>query len=493
MGVSHATTDIAGTRSFAARQGTETLGDRFAGDGAARARILSAETQVAAGAGAGGNAPPVIDVPDFESRIGVWTRLTDIMSIADADGDAITHLALYDATGGDNWWADGGVVDAAVTYVTAYLPGIWFRGDPEASAQPLWVKAFDGTEWGEWESFTLTTLPDNVAPELSIADQEVADGTWTRLSDVLSIADADGDAITHYQLWDDTGGDNWWADGGIVSADTGYVTRSLSGIWFNGDAGTATQSLRVRAYDGTDWSAWESFALTVHDDNRPPDLIVSDTVLRVGDVIALGDVVSVSDAEGDPITRVALYDATGADNWLVDGSAISARQTYLTSSIGSVSLRADASQSVQTLWLRVHDGTDWSDWERFTLTTHAAGPNAAPAAAMPDVTVWGTGGAGYVTLNALIDLTDPDGDAITAIRLRDATGLHNIRVDGVGYVDARAGYTIWDPDTLVWIDGDLMVDPGAAPGMQTIDVQAFDGTDWGAWSSFIVTSLAGGA
>ena len=103
----------------------------------------------------------------------------------------------------------------------------------------------------------------NSAPVASVADQTIGldEYAWKRLDSELSVSDADGDAITQYEIYDSAGGDNWWADGGVVDAATGYTTSNLSDIWFKRDDVASTQTLWVRAHDGEDWSNWDSFDL----------------------------------------------------------------------------------------------------------------------------------------------------------------------------------------------------------------------------------------
>ena len=465
--------DIASTRSFAARLGTETMGDR----------IMAGGTSYSTS----GNTPPEVQIDDQTAAPSVWTRLSDVITLLDADGDTITHLALSDGTGIDNWWADGGVVDASGSYVTSNPDGVWFRGDPTASDQTLWVRAYDGTDWGDWESFTLTTAPENGAPVVTVADQTVRPREWAPLAEVLSVEDPEGDAITAYQI---RGAGDWWADGALVPAGTAHVTSDLSGVWFKGDRGPSDQTLMVRARDGSDWGDWTEFTLTTMASNALPTVSVPDLALAPLQRMPLAEVISASDPDGDAILRYEFRDPAGGSSWWIDGAPVSATDGCVTKSLSGVTLVAAPSPGTQTLWVRAYDGTEWGDWDSFDLTTVESG---APSVAMPDLTLRGTGGEGYATVNALIDVTDPDGDAVAAIALRDATGLDNVRVDGVGYVDASRGYTVWDPETLIWIDSDMLVDPNASSGSQTIEIRVFDGTEWSDWTAFSVTSLEGGA
>ena len=150
-----------------------------------------------------------------------------------------------------------GFIDASRGYEfdAATLPNVWFRGDSGVGSQTLWAQAYDGRSWSSWEDFTFTTTPAaNVKPVPEVADQRVSPFEWTLLDSVLDISDANGDAITLYEVWDSDGGNNWWADGGRVDASTGYQTADLSDIWFQGDPAAGTSTMWVRANDGTEWS-----------------------------------------------------------------------------------------------------------------------------------------------------------------------------------------------------------------------------------------------
>lgn len=57
----------------------------------------------------------------------------------------------------------------------------------------------------------LELVPFNTAPVATVADQTKAAGEWTRLDSVLTVSDADGDAMTLYEIWDSEGDASRWA------------------------------------------------------------------------------------------------------------------------------------------------------------------------------------------------------------------------------------------------------------------------------------------
>src|SRR5207245_968709 len=135
----------------------------------------------------------------------------------------------------------------------------------------LWVRAYDGTLWSAWSaSFTVTAK--SAAETAPVVTPTSANVTATKgqsfvASALFTASDADGDTLTQYDFWDTGGGGGHFLVNGVthptnqdiyVSASQLFPTRRPS------DLGTDT--LWVRAYDGTLWSAWSaSFTVTASD------------------------------------------------------------------------------------------------------------------------------------------------------------------------------------------------------------------------------------
>jgi hypothetical protein len=130
----------------------------------------------------------------------------------------------------------------------------------------MWVRAFDGFSWGEWDAFTLTS--ENTAPVATIADQTRSIDEWVPLQSILSTGDADGDTLTQYQFYDAGSaagsGYFWTNDVGQRAADT-YITVAAADLgtsWVRGGQAAGTELMWVRAFDGSEWSAWDPFNLS---------------------------------------------------------------------------------------------------------------------------------------------------------------------------------------------------------------------------------------
>jgi serralysin len=329
------------------------------------------------------NSAPVTAVNDLTVEQLAWTQLQNVLTVTDADADTITSYQIWDEQGGNNWWVDGaGLVDASTGYIVNDLSKIWFQGDSSNSSQTLWVKAFDGKEWGAWESFMVTTYSTpNTPPVAAVDDQTLEQSEWKQLNTVLTVTDAENDTIASYEIWDDEGGNNWWVDGaGLVDASTGYTVNDLSKVWFQGDSSNSSQTLWVRVFDGTDWSSWDSFTLTTNSaPNMPPVAAVDDQTLQHSEWKQLNTVLTVTDTENDTITSYEIWDDQGGNNWWVGGvGLVDASTGYTVNDLSKVWFQGDSSNSSQTLWVRVFDGTDWSSWDSFTLTTTDAPPANSP-------------------------------------------------------------------------------------------------------------------
>ena len=84
---------------------------------------------------------------------------------------------------------------------------------------------------------------------------------------------------------------------------------------------------------------------------------------------------SVTDADADAITQYQFWDggmsATSAYFWTPDnehqpaGVAI----TVSAAELGNVWVRGGQAEGAETLWVQAFDGTSWSPWAAFSLTT----------------------------------------------------------------------------------------------------------------------------
>ena len=219
--------------------------------------------------------------------------------------------------------------------------------------------------------------------------------------------------------------------------------------------------------------------------NHAPVVTPADQSLDRNEWDRVNDWFSVSDLNGDAITQYRFWDGgTGANSGYFSTPdnphhPASTDITVAAADLDEVWFQAGQAGGPETLWVQAFDGELWSDWTSFTVTT----PNTAPQVSVSDQSLhrneWHRVGDWF-------GVTDADGDAVTQYRFWDSGA------------DAASGYfrTADNPhhaaNTNITVDaadlGNVWFQGGQAGGTETLWVQAFDGSDWGEWRSFSLTT-----
>jgi hypothetical protein len=216
------------------------------------------------------NSPPVATISDHSLHVGDWAQIKNWISYSDANGDAPTQYEFWDgnaaAGSGSFWTPSGGTANPSLLVSAADLNGVYVGGAANASSETMYVRAFDGRDWGQWDSFTLTAL-GNTPPIATIADHGLPLGEWAQIKNWISYLDVEGNAATQYQFWDGDAAANsarfWTPSGGTANPSLLVSAADLGGVYVGGATRTGTETMYVRAFDGHDWSAWDAFLLTI--------------------------------------------------------------------------------------------------------------------------------------------------------------------------------------------------------------------------------------
>jgi hypothetical protein len=455
-------------------------------------------------------APPVNHPPTVSTGSQFYARnatipIGNLVGVSDQDGDTITAYQLWDATADPNsgHFEVNGVAQAARTLInltpSQYAQTTFITGLVGDSLQ---VRASDGVNWSaadsaQWAPFTIT-IPPNNPPYLNTTNKVAAHGQSLSLLSTLIIAgDTDGDTLTRYQLWD-----------GNTAANSGYflvngvqqAARTLIDLSPAQAAqtvfvvGTVSDPLQIRTFDGLAWSAadsaqWSPFSVNPAP-NNPPGVSTSTKNASHGQSFALSSLFSVSDQDGDTITRYQLWDATNdplSGHFIVNGvdqpqraviditAAQAAQSTFVAGGVGDV------------LQIRAFDGADWSaadsaQWSPFAVNV--------PAYTLPVVNTTNqnlTHGQ-TVALSTLFSVSDPDGDTTTKYQLWDATSDPNSGHFVVNGVTQAAR-------TLINLTPGQIAQTSFVAGTvnDNLQIRAFDGVSWSAsdsasWSPFTITA-----
>ena len=330
--------------------------------------------------------------------------------------------------------------------------------------------------------------PPHLPPQVTASDQTVVKLSVTAASSLFSVAVSGGDQVTQYEFWE---GNDDTSAGSFVLNGVAQPTRTvidltpdhLADLSFQSLSGTAR--LYVRASDGQQWSDWQGFNVAAPV-NHAPDAIVAaghQVTAAKGSAGALSSLFQFSDPDaGDTLQHVQVWDDTSdpaSGHFVINGVAQSAGHPIdLTlAQVAQTVFQTAAAGSTDDVYVRVSDGTAWSDWRWI----HLRAPDHAPTVGVQDLTA--TKGQSYAA-TSLFTASDPDaGDQVTRYEFwegNDDTSAGSFVLNGV----ARPTRTVIDltPDHLA----DLSFQ--SLSGTARLYVRASDGQQWSEWQGFNVAA-----
>ena len=242
--------------------------------------------------------------------------------------------------------------------------------------------------------------------------------------------------------------------------------------------GAATDTLYVRASDGSALGAFTSFTVTPGP-NAAPVVTAPNKILAHGQTgIAASSLFTATDSDSDPILSYDIYDVGAGGGHLTLNGVTQATASILTYSASQLSqLGYIPGSAVDTLYVRASDGSALGAFTSFTVTP---GPNNAPVVTAPNKVLTHAQTVGGVAASSLVNATDSDSDPILSYDFYDVgNGGGHLALNGVTQVNgAILTYTTSQLSQLTY-------QPGAAT--DTLYVRASDGAASGAFTSFTVT------
>jgi hypothetical protein len=168
-------------------------------------------------------------------------------------GDGSGHFVLNGTALGAN---QHNVITAAQLSQLTYQSG--------SGADTLWVRANDGTVWGAWSSAFAVTAPIDFGPVETVGNLTAAPGQSFAASSLFSYSDSFGSPATQYDFWDTgSGGGHFALDGTSLGANQHNIITAAQLSQTTYQACTGTDTLWVRANNGTVWGVWSnSFTVT---------------------------------------------------------------------------------------------------------------------------------------------------------------------------------------------------------------------------------------
>ena len=213
------------------------------------------------------HAPTIISAPDVTATHGQHLAATGLFTPDDPEHQSLNY-ELWDSTTdpASGHWVVNGVAQAAgvaISVTDAQLANTYFQSG--SGSDDLWVRAYDGALWSDWKQFHVNA-PVNHAPVVG------GDGTYIKARSAVSAAslfsetDADNDAITAYEFWDNDpsmSSGYFIANGGGQGAGRAITVTAaqLATAVFVAGAALNHDTIYERAFDGLHWSDWHSVTM----------------------------------------------------------------------------------------------------------------------------------------------------------------------------------------------------------------------------------------
>ncbi|MEC4803956.1 MAG: C2 family cysteine protease [Jaaginema sp. PMC 1079.18] len=435
------------------------------------------------------NRAPVVSAYNRTVNSGTSMAASNFFSAYDPDGDAIQHYYFYDSNSSSTsgYFTVNGVKQTGGFSVTAsQLGSVRFVGGSQAGTEGVYVYAHDGKTWSSYAKANLTTYKPNRAPVVSTYNRTVNSGTSIAASSFFSAYDPDGDTIQYYYFSDSNSSSTsgYFTVNGVKRTGSFSIAASqLGSVRFVGGSQAGTDSVYVYAHDGKTWSSYAQANLTTQQPNRAPVVTTYNQTVKRGQSVTPN--FTVSDADGDTITRYAIYDGNSASSsgyFTIDGVKQQAgRVIYVDANqLSKLKFVGGSGTTTDRLYISASDGKTWSSWSSYTATTQGG---SAPTVSINNASV-NANTAMSLSLNA----SDPDGDKITRYEFSDNNAQSTSGYFTVNGVKQHAGQTFAvDADKLHTVK----FVGGTTGGVDRIAVRATDGVDgWSAWNYADFTTKA---
>ncbi|HKA45805.1 MAG TPA: calcium-binding protein [Burkholderiales bacterium] len=330
--------------------------------------------------------PPAGTLPVLMNRSVAASLL---FSAADPEGDTVVQYELQDVGTGatSGHFTLNGIAqpqgDATFTVSAAQLSQLQYAGAGVAGSEAVWVRASDGTTFGDWTRFVMRSENVYSGPVVvpKADTQTVLTGSSVAASSLFAALDPDGDAITQYEFQDVGTTDGRFLLNSAVQPQ-GDATFTVSAAQLSQLQYTSlflgSEPVWVRASDGTAFGDWTRFVMSTESSLFGPLIkptADTQTVVSGRSVPAS----SLFSAVGrDAITQYEFQDVgAGATSGRFTLNGVAQPQgdasfAVSTAQLGLLQYTGGSATGSEAVWARASDSTGFGDWKRFAMSTIAA-------------------------------------------------------------------------------------------------------------------------
>ncbi len=285
------------------------------------------------------------------------------------------------------------------------------------------------------------------------------------------ITDVDTDASSAHMWFNGV----YIEQGGSVVA----TAAQLSNLVLFAGSKAGTDALQVEVFNGSTWSSAKDISVVTLD--HAPVVTGAPASSDLNQTIAFSSLFAVSDADGDAITQYRVTDATAGGSYLQLNGVTQAENVAITltaAQLAQLQVQTGTTNGANNFIVQAFDGTTWSSSTTVALTTVGSAPTP------PVVNVTGSldlSSSMWMSLSAAslpFAVTDADGNPVVTYRFTDVgtdpNSTHLWFSDYSGGYLPQGGTVEVAADQLpnLWIQG------GSTSGIDTLQVQVFDGHAW---------------
>ncbi len=259
----------------------------------------------------------------------------------------------------------------------------------------------------------------------------MAHGQSFAVSSLFACSDPFGSAATQYDVWNDgSGGGHFVLNGVTLAANQDNIITAAQLAQLSYQSGSGTDTLRIRANDGTVWGDWSNpFKVTASVDTGPV-IGVSNRTATHGQSLAVSNLFTYSDPLGSSATQYDVWnDGSGGGHFVLNGVTLAANQDNFITAAQLAQLSYQVGSGTGMLWIRANDGTVWGDWSTpFTVTAPVDTGPVITATSSSTSSVQGQ----ILTASSLFTYSDPFGSAATQYDVwNDGSGGGHFVLNGV--------------------------------------------------------------
>lgn len=365
--------------------------------------------------------------------------LRDYVSVTDPDGDTLSVLINdVDFSFDTGHMELDGVILSQNQFHTLTMDEfnrLELVGGSISGQNRFDIRAFDGYSTTNISTLSIVTDVPNATP-IVFVDQPVgiARGEQISASSVITASDANGDTLS-FQMIDTTSGGAYLELSGTELAAGVYhnfTQAEFDLLNIVADSDVAMDSMKVRAYDGREWSGLTTFS--VASENTAAEVTVGSAAVNQDNIVLLSSLVNATDVENDELTYFISDKVAGLSSYLrLDGVRLFdySWHEFTAAEFARVELVGGSTSQSNKYDVRVYDGESYSDYESFNVTSlpDSFAPNNKPTIDASGLSVVS---GEVVRVSSFISADDFDGDTLSfgVYDERAVPGSGYFRLDG---------------------------------------------------------------